>query len=130
MANAHVALFAGEYDLSSRQKLREELVMLGVLSNVVIDLSRVSYIDASCVGEFKRLHQIRATNGFDRETIIVPANMEKTFAAMNMAESFYIVSAHDGSLDDSGAQTLVTGRQESRTIAYGRRHVRQNRPSN
>lgn len=70
-SRAALTIFAGAYDVTCKRQWSEELEGLCAEPNVIIDLSDVSYLDATCLTEILRMHQRRRENGFDRETIIL-----------------------------------------------------------
>lgn len=68
---AALIVFSGEYDVSCRKQWRDELERLSCEANVIIDLSDVTYLDATCMTELLRLHERRHANGFGRETVVL-----------------------------------------------------------
>jgi anti-anti-sigma regulatory factor len=78
-------VFAGAYDVTCKRQWSEELEGLCSEPNVIIDLSGVSYLDATCMTELLRMHQRRRDNGFDRETIILgQAPVRRLFDLLKM----------------------------------------------
>jgi anti-anti-sigma factor len=63
--------FSGEYDISSRDKLRRDLDRLASEADVVLDLTRVTFLDSTCLAELLRLHRLRAGNELKSLTVVL-----------------------------------------------------------
>ena len=88
-----VALFAGEFDIARKDELRAELEKLVLVPNIVLDFTEVTYIDSTCIGEVIRLHNLRAENHFERETVIVNnENLIRIFQLLELNKLFHITS--------------------------------------
>lgn len=86
-----VALFAGEFDIARKDELRIELEQLASVPSVVLDFTDVTYIDSTCIGEVIRLHNLRAENQFERETVIVNnENLRRIFQLLELNKLFHI----------------------------------------
>ena len=93
MAVASIA-FSGEYDLNSKERLRERLETLRCEPDVVIDFSGVTHLDATCVTELVRMHRHRRSLGFDRETIIVgDPSVQRCLDLLKMQLIFSVIDA-------------------------------------
>lgn len=79
----------GEFDVSSKERLRAALSRLESAGDVVLDLSEVRYLDSTAIGEFIRLHKARKARGFPRETVVIPnASLRRIFDILRLAEVF------------------------------------------
>lgn len=102
-------IFAGAYDATCKRQWSEELDGLCSEPNVIIDLSAVSYLDATCLTEMLRMHERRRDNGFDRETIILgQPPVRRLFDLLKMEGVVRVVEC----LDDA------TGPQRSAPIVH------------
>lgn len=87
-----VVVFAGEYDIASKEQLRSELDTLVPVRNLVLDLSKVTYLDSSVISELLRLHWLRVNIKGDPEAIVVrDGNVQKVFDTLGLRKVFRIV---------------------------------------
>ncbi len=66
-----VMIFASELDISCREEFGADLKRLVNVPAVVLDFTDVTFIDSTIVGQLIKLHNIRATQGYDRVTIVI-----------------------------------------------------------
>ena len=84
-----VMALIGEFDISSRDRLRAALERLYGVDNVIVDLTEVRYLDSTAIGEFIHLHKIRKAKGLQRETIVIPNEaLRRIFDILQLAEVF------------------------------------------
>ena len=103
-----VMVFAGEYDLTSKEQLRTTLALLGTAQRVVLDFSDVTYLDSTVITELIRMRNLRAATGFQRETIVFqhPA-LKRVFDILEMGKLFRLVGTLDEAVDKDGADVTV-----------------------
>jgi anti-anti-sigma regulatory factor len=91
-----LVVFSGAYDVTCKQQWSKELEALCTEPNVIIDLSDVSYLDATCLTEMLRMHERRRHNGFDREAIILDQTpVRRLFDLLNMEGVVRVVKCLD-----------------------------------
>ncbi len=89
---ARVVVFAGEYDMSYRALLREELGRLERAPALVLDFSDVTYLDSTCLYLLLKLHSTRAADGLDREAIVVShPHLKKIFQIVGISQLLNVV---------------------------------------
>ncbi len=94
-----VMVFAGEYDIASKEQLRAELQLLVPVSDLVLDFTQVTYLDSTAVSEMIRMHRLRADHLYERETIVVHnENIQKLFDMLQLHEVFHLVGTLDEAL--------------------------------
>ncbi len=93
---AALVTFTGEYDLASHAQWRSALEKLYAEPSVIIDLQHVEYLDVSCVLELLTLHELRAANGFERETVILGHPIvRRLFDLLKLRGLFRVVDSYD-----------------------------------
>lgn len=89
-----VMMFAHEYDISCKEQLRLDLEGLTNVQSVVLDFTDVTYLDSTVIGELMRLHKIRTSKGYGRETIVANnPRLGKLFNIVSLHEIFNVVSS-------------------------------------
>lgn len=85
-----VKVFAGEYDLTHQAQLRAEFDALYAENSLVLDMSAVTYLDSTFIGELIRLHNLRTAHGCNPPDDRAPrANRQAgSFASLH----FYVLS--------------------------------------
>ena len=68
-----VALSKPEYDVSSCEKLAEELEPAYTQSNVVVDMTAVHYLDSTCLSKLARMRTERERREYPPARLVVPA---------------------------------------------------------
>lgn len=77
----------GEWDLSRGDELRRCLEPARAYPHVILDLSRVTYIDSNCVGMLVRMRTRRVAKGYAPPRLVLPiGNIRKVFAATGFAD--------------------------------------------
>ena len=66
-----VLVFTGEYDLDSKQQLRNDFEAVASEPVLICDFTDVSYIDSTCLNELLRLQKIRAQYGLEPVAIVL-----------------------------------------------------------
>jgi anti-anti-sigma factor len=98
-----VIVFVGEYDFACKERLREELREAYTEPNLILDLSDVSYIDASFVTELVRLHQARRRRHFVPEVVVLCHPMlQRLFDILDLGNTFRVVGSLGEALADNG----------------------------
>ena len=98
-------VFSGEYDVTCKRQWSEELDRLCSEPNVIIDLSDVSYLDATCITEILRMHARRLDKGYDRETVILgQPPVRRLFDLLKMHDVVRVVKCLD---DATGPQRFA-----------------------
>lgn len=101
-------IFAGAYDVTCKRQWSQELEGLCTEPNVIIDLSDVSYLDATCLTEILRMHERRRDNGFDRETIILGQPLvRRLFDLLKMQGVVRVVGCLDDATDPQRSAPIV-----------------------
>ncbi len=87
-------MFAGEYDLSCRDRLRTDLDRLSTVQDVVLDLTDVTYIDSTFIAELMRLNGKRSSIGCKRETIVAGNHgVRRVFDILSLGKIFSFVTS-------------------------------------
>lgn len=87
-------VFVGKYDVGGKEQLRADLDRLAALPAVVLDLSRVTYIDSTVITELMRLHNLRAERRLVPETIIVGGgHLKRLFDLLQLDKVFRLVDS-------------------------------------
>ncbi|HEX4013935.1 MAG TPA: STAS domain-containing protein [Candidatus Cybelea sp.] len=84
-----VMVFSGEYDLASKEQLREAFAVLVGAKQAVLDFNDVSYLDSTALSELTALHRARAAAGLDPATIVTSnGNILRLFQIVDMQRFF------------------------------------------
>jgi anti-anti-sigma factor len=103
-----VIVFAGEYDLTSKEQLRTTLALLSTVPRVIFDFSDVTYLDSTVITELIRMRNLRAASGFKRETIVFQhPQLKRVFDILQMGKLFRLVGTLDEAIDKDGADVIV-----------------------
>lgn len=101
-------VFSGQYDVTCKRKWSAELEHLCAEPYVIIDLSNVSYLDATCVTELLRMHARRSGKGFDREIVILgQPSVRRVFELLSMQSVVRIVERLKDVTLPEGSSTTV-----------------------
>jgi anti-anti-sigma regulatory factor len=101
-------VFRGEYDLVSKEDLREDFASLAAAPNVVLDFSGVTYIDSTVIEELMRLRNVRAAAGLAPETLVLHnINLLRIFDVLDLSSVFRIVPALDDVIGRDGNHVVV-----------------------
>jgi anti-anti-sigma regulatory factor len=102
-----VKVFAGEYDLTHQARLRAEFDALRAENSLVLDMSAVTYLDSTFIGELVRLHTMRAEQGCNRLTIVRPASIAQRVLSLLYIFTFCrVVENLDEALAQNGTTVL------------------------
>jgi anti-sigma B factor antagonist len=97
-------VFEGEYDLSLRKRMRQDLDAVRYDERVILDLSAVSYCEASCLAEFVLLAREREERGASPAVLVPSAVMKRLFEITRVDALFTIVeNVADALPDDTSA---------------------------
>jgi anti-anti-sigma factor len=100
-------VFEGEYDLSLRKRMRQDLDTLRDEERVILDLSAVSYCEASCLAEFVLLARDRKERGSLPATLVPSPVMKRLFEITRLDAYFTIVeNVADAVCDESDAVSV------------------------
>ena len=103
-----VMVFAGEYDLTSKEQLRTTLARLSTMPRFVLNFSDVTYLDSTVITELIRMRNFRAASGFERETIVFQhPQLKRVFDILDMGKVFRLVETLDEALERNGAPVTV-----------------------
>jgi anti-anti-sigma regulatory factor len=101
-------VFSGAYDVTCKRQWSEELEGLSAEPNVIIDLSDVSYLDATCLTEMLRMHERRRDNGFGHETIILgQPRVRRLFDLLKMGGVVRVVECLDDATESKSPAPVV-----------------------
>lgn len=96
-----VMTLIGEFDISTRDRLSAGLERLNDVSNVILDLTEVRYLDSTAIGEFIRLHKVRKAKDLQRETIVIPNDaLRRIFDILRLAEVFTLTDRLEDAVPD------------------------------
>jgi anti-anti-sigma factor len=91
-----VMIFTGEYDLTSKERLRETLEELCAVPSVILNFSDVTYVDSTVITELIRMHNLRAERGFASEAIVLQnRNVRQVLDLLQMQQIFRFFEALD-----------------------------------
>jgi anti-anti-sigma factor len=94
-----VVVFRGEYDLLCKLHLREELGRLAGAKSLVMDLTAVTFLDSTCIGEFFRFQGLRAEKGHRPFTFVRnSALLRRLFTIIRLEAVFPVVDSLDEAL--------------------------------
>lgn len=103
-----VVVFAGEYDLATQDRLRQEFLEVHKEPELVIDLTEVSYVDSSFVTELVRLHRRRHEEVLNPEVIVLRHPMvRRLFDILSLENIFRVVETLDEALAHNGKTMSV-----------------------
>jgi anti-anti-sigma factor len=90
--NAAVVVFSGEFDIASKEALREQLYRVSVVENLCLDFAEVAYVDSTAIGELIRLHKSRIERGFSNEVVVVGQNqpIRRLFQILHLESVFQV----------------------------------------
>lgn len=106
---ATVIVFAGEYDIASKDRLRRELESLESESSLVIDFSEVTYVDSSCITELLRMNHARRAKGYETAAIVVKRGnaVRRIFEIADLPALFKVVETLDEAVKKNGETATV-----------------------
>jgi anti-anti-sigma factor len=103
-----VVVFAGEYDLASKEQLRGEFDALHDDPNIVLDMSAVTYLDSTCIGEIIHLHKARVAKGHAPFAVVYGTPIvKKVFTVLSLENMFRVVPSLDEVLPKDGKPLVV-----------------------
>ncbi|HEY1882032.1 MAG TPA: STAS domain-containing protein [Candidatus Cybelea sp.] len=89
-----VMVFNGEYDLTSKDQLREAFSLLADSERAVLDFNDVTYLDSTALSELTLLHKSRSAAGLDPATIVTSnGNILRLFEIVDMRQFFNFAGA-------------------------------------
>ena len=102
-------VFEGEYDLSLRKRMRQDLDAVRYDERVILDLSAVSYCEASCLAEFVLLAREREERGASPAMLVPSPVMKRLFEITRVDALFTIVENVADALPDDTAAVSTHG---------------------
>lgn len=82
----------GEFDIDRQHELRETLEPLYAQPYLIVDLSRVDYVDSSCLCEFMRMRSARSDAGARPACFVVDERrFGRLFRFLGLDEVFPVV---------------------------------------
>jgi anti-anti-sigma regulatory factor len=103
-----VRVFSGEYDLTSKSKLRAEFETLYTEPNLILDMRDVSYIDSIFATELLRLHKRRIEKGIGVVSIALSAFIvRRLFAILLFQTLFRLAATLDELLPRDGSTVVI-----------------------
>ncbi len=104
-----VLVFEGEYDLSLRKRLRLDLDSVRNEELVILDLSSVTYCEASCLAEFVLLRSDREERGALPAILVPSPAMRRLFAITRLEGLFTIVESVADAVRNDTTAVAVRG---------------------
>jgi anti-anti-sigma factor len=91
----NVVTLSGEYDLNNKEALHIKFAALQNETDLVFDLSAVTYLDSGFLGELVRLHNARTRSGLPKETLVISRDsvVERLFGIVGVGPLFKIVTS-------------------------------------
>jgi anti-sigma B factor antagonist len=118
-----VLVFEGEYDLSLRKRMRHDIDSVRNEKNVILDLSAVSYCEASCLAEFVLLARDRDEQGASPVMLVPSAAIRRLFEITRLDGLFTIVeSVADAVRDDTTAVAVRSATQGYESLFFRKPH--------
>lgn len=103
-----VMMFAGEYDLSCRDRLRRDFERLSNVQDVILDLTDVTYVDSTFIAELMRLNGTRSSLGRARETIVVGnQGVRRVFDILSLGQAFSFATSLEQVATMDGRQAAL-----------------------
>jgi anti-anti-sigma factor len=99
--------FSGSYDTEQKTLLHNEFNDLRDEPSVVLDLTAVTDIDSSCIGELMRLRNLRWRKGLDRIAVVRGPNLKRLFEIINLTDQFRFADTIDEVLPKNGTPVTV-----------------------
>lgn len=98
---AHVVVFAGEYDLANKERVRRTMRRLASSDNLALDLTKVTYIDSTFIAELIILETARQERNLSRLTVVAPAEsvVRRLFEVAGMTSILRLVESYDAGGD-------------------------------
>lgn len=96
-----VITLEGEWDLSRGNELRRHIERAVAHPRVVLDLSRVSYVDSHCVGMLVRMRTQRVAKGYEPSRLVLPGgNVNKILGLLGAYTLWSVCDSLDQALAD------------------------------
>jgi anti-anti-sigma factor len=97
----YVVVFSGDYDVANKVQVRQALRRHESSANLVLDLTKVSYIDSTFLAELLLLEKTRQANGFGPLTIVTPAAspLRRLFDVTGITATLKLVESFDSEED-------------------------------
>jgi anti-sigma B factor antagonist len=109
--------FSGEYDLSCKEQLRAELDGLSQGRNLILDLSRVTYLDSTFISALVTIYKSRAESGHECETLIIQnQTVQRLFDVLGLHKVLKIVDSMDAAMGNTSQSPKI--REAFPGVAY------------
>lgn len=77
LEGTNVITLRGEWDVATRERLRDALVALGTNDDVIVDLREASFFDSTALAELIALYERLSTAGHRLEALVGESNMRR-----------------------------------------------------
>lgn len=105
---ALIVTFSGEYDVACKSELRTDLTASALDEPLVLDFSRVSFIDSTCVTELVIASGLRARAGLPPAAIVAPeGSVKRVLGMLQVNRLFRVVGSLDEAVGGSGQRFAV-----------------------
>ena len=103
-----VVVFAGEYSVSVKSRLRSEMSRISTKPEVVLDFTEVTFIDSICVTELLRMQKRRSAAEYPRASIVINTpSLKRLFTVLNLDRVFNVVETLDDALPRNGETSQI-----------------------
>jgi len=103
-----VKVFSGEYDLTSKSKLRAEFAGICAEPKLILDMRAVSYVDSTFATELLWLHRCRVEKGLSEVSIVRSAFIVKrVFTILFFKTLFRLVDTLEEALPRDGSPIVT-----------------------
>ncbi len=103
-----VHVFAGEYDLTHKARLRADFERLQAQPHLIFDLSAVTYLDSIFISELMWIAEKRAERGWEPLMIVRPSPIvKKVFALLYVFAFARVVGTLEQALPNDGRRVVL-----------------------
>lgn len=103
-----LVVFRGEYDLASKQRLRQEFAALVDEASVVLDFSDVGYFDSTMIEELVWLRNAREAAGLERATLVLNnPSLLRILEMLDLGKFLQVVPSLDDMIGRDGRPVRV-----------------------
>jgi anti-anti-sigma factor len=85
--------FSGEYDLACRAQLRDEFASVARVPHLILDFTKVTYLDSTIIVELMRLSVLRCEHGCNEAIIVANATVARLFRLVKLETLFRVVDS-------------------------------------
>ncbi|HEY1882014.1 MAG TPA: STAS domain-containing protein [Candidatus Cybelea sp.] len=107
-ADMVLVVFRGEYDLASKERLRQEFAALVDEASVVLDFSDVSYFDSTMIEELVWLRNAREAAKLERATLVLNnPSLLRILEMLDLGKFLQVVPSLDDVIGRDGKSVRV-----------------------